>query len=114
MIVELKELDALGAGLASLVEEFLLHLSAGLEDLRHGIERSDTSLVASICHRLEGGSAVFGVARMADLFAELGAATGGPTKDSSAILRRLEAELALVGPALRDAFAIVEGSPRPS
>jgi signal transduction histidine kinase/DNA-binding NarL/FixJ family response regulator len=107
MISELKDLDDEGGGISQLGQSFLVHVSTGVEELRGGVERGDASLVASICHRLQGSSATFGASIMAGMFAELeGAVHTGALERAPDILRRLDAELSRVRPALTAAFPI--------
>ncbi|HVE46646.1 MAG TPA: response regulator [Acidimicrobiales bacterium] len=107
MIFDLKVLDSQGGRISQLVQSFLAHVATGVEELRGGVERGDGPLVASICHRLQGSSAAFGASKMADLFAELeGSVSTGALEHPPDILRRLDAELARIEPALTAAFPV--------
>ena len=108
MIAELRDLDAEGGGgIPQLVQSFLAHVAADLEELCGGVERADAPLVAKICHRLRGSSAGFGASTMAGMFADLEGAAGTSALEGAAdILRRLEAELSRVQAALTAAFPL--------
>lgn len=106
MIVELRDLDAEGGGISQLVQSFLVHLAADLEELRGGVERADATLVAELCHRLQGSSGGFGASTMAGMFAELERTTRTAFEGAPDILRHLEAELSRVRPALTAAFPV--------
>ena len=107
MISALKDLDAQGGDVSQLVQSFLVDVSTGVEKLRGCGGGEDATLVAGICHQLRGSSAAFGASMMAGMFAEFeGAVSTGAPERAPDILRRLEAELSRVEPALTAAFPI--------
>jgi HPt (histidine-containing phosphotransfer) domain-containing protein len=88
-----------------LVETFSGRTVALIERLRGAIEGADSSLVARTCHTLKDTSGTLGASKLAELCGELEvAAVNQELAGAAEILRRLEAEVGRVRPALRSAF----------
>ena len=89
VISDIESLD--GDVLPELISLYFGQTASQLADLRRALGQAEAPVLAKAAHKLKGGSATIGAARVSDIARDLEAhATAGDLSDAEALLHRLE------------------------